>query len=176
VPTRRYAALDPLAEILARLRQDADQLSTAVDLLAGVEVRELRLDLPRRRRALQELIEAIDVDLRAVTVLRAGLPRARRFPDGTPAPRQPTSRQVAYLAGLADAAFARQLGPASGMSPNPRRCVETTAAGRPCRHSALRWTERAVCSSHATPAERAADANAEFDRAQLAREVTLLAD
>lgn len=43
----------------------------------------LGLDLRRRRHLPSELLAAIEVDLRAVTVHRDGLPRARRFPDGT---------------------------------------------------------------------------------------------
>ena len=105
---------------------------------------------------LDELPEAIDVDVWAVTVLRDGLPRARRFP-GPPA----TSRQVAYA--LADAAFARKAG-LQRDAPDSRR---SQAEHRRRRVSgALRWTGR-PCAPPRRPTERAdtITANAEDQRA-----------
>jgi len=165
------ADLDVLAEALTRLQHDAEAVATAAEDLAAVELRALKLDLPRHRLGLHELLAAVAVDLQAITMLRNGLPYARQFPDGRPAPGRPTSRQLVYLAKLADAEFARQVGPASGMAPGYRRCTATKADGQPCTAFALRWTERAVCAAHATGDERASNqrANAECHAASADR-------
>lgn len=72
------------------------------------------------------------------------------FPDGSPAPSSLTPRQVDYLAALAVPHLTRDM---IGLPPT-RPCGQETAAGDKCGGSSLLFTTRAVCASHATPAER----------------------
>lgn len=140
-------------------RQLEYQPADAVHPMTTVEARELRLDLRRRRHLLDELPEAIGVDVWAVTVLLGVRPRARRFRDGTPA-TPPVHVPAGHLPRRARRCRARPQG----------RPFQPDAPGLP---PAARRAEP-VCSSHAGPTERAdtITANAEDQRAAQAVEDT----
>lgn len=138
---------------------------------------------PLRLSALRSALNQVHGDAveaaQAAELLAEGAPLADVFPDGSPRPDAMTPRQVLYLAHLAidgperarraaEAAEQRarhaqavaRHNAAHGLH-EPRKCAETTRAGKPCRGSALPYLEHAVCHPHASEADRAANAAAD---------------
>lgn len=136
-PAQQYEDLGRINELL----QEAASLANDMRV-APIRCGPLRSALGAAQRTAQEHHAAAEI------LLTHDL--AETFPDGGEAPDCLTARQIMYLASLAYQRPSRKM---IGL-PASRPCTKLTATGDKCSAFSLLFTRRAVCSSHATPAER----------------------
>jgi hypothetical protein len=131
-----------------------EELGHVVEMLARLEreIRELEpgpLRCGILRQSLRVALRDAEWHYRSAEVLLTH-DVADTFPDGSPAPASLTPKQVDYLAALAVPHLTREM---MGLPPS-RSCASETLSGDKCGSSSLIFTTRAVCASHATPAEK----------------------
>lgn len=138
-----HSSVDPM-DLAGYLGAAKELLADAADLL--LRLPDCPLGLTELRRGITETSTSLEEALEAANRLALGVPVARSFPDGDPAPEHPTPRQLLYLSDLA----AQQ---GQGRSAE-RRCTATRVDGQACHGTPLRGLE--VCYAHASPEQREA--------------------
>ena len=136
--TKELELLGSINEQLIAMRDELASIG-----IAPLRLHELKAVMASTQRLAQEHYLACEI--------LATAPLADSFPDGTPAPTTFTYRQALYLAALASPGM--QSREQIGLPPS-RPCRELTKDGYKCSASSLLFSKRAVCGSHATPAER----------------------
>lgn len=134
---QEFELLGSINELVIKTRELISQLE-----IAPVRVHELKNALRETQRIAQDHYMACEIAMTRDL--------ADTFPDGSEAPAVLTPRQVMYLAALSYQHPSREL---VGL-PASRTCLAIKASGFKCAGYSLVFTERAVCSSHASPAER----------------------